>query len=165
MATTDITAERLRELLHYDPETGIFTWRIDAARCRRKGSIAGANADSGRYSSITIRRTIFKAHRLAWLYVHGSLPVGMIDHINGIKSDNRIANLRDVSFITNMENQRAAHSNNKLGIMGVTLFRGRYSAHIRTNKVLRFLGSFPTPELAHAAYIAAKREKHAGCTI
>lgn len=165
MAKANITAERLRELLHYDPETGIFTWIPDSSTYRNTRLVtAGFIASSG-YHIIKISETAFKAHRLAWMYAYGSLPVGVIDHINGIKSDNRIANLRDVTSTTNLENQKTAHSNNKLGLLGVTRFRKRYAAHIRINKILYFLGSFATPELAHAAYLAAKRERHEGCTI
>ena len=165
MAKTDITADRLRELLHYDPEPGIFTWLVDAAMCRKKGSPASSVGNSGGYSHISIKKVLFKAHRLAWLYVYGAFPDCGIDHINGVKNDNRISNLRPASYTTNGENQRVAHSNSKTGFLGVTKFRGCYVARIRINKVLRFIGRFKTPEAAHEAYLVEKRKSHSGCTI
>jgi hypothetical protein len=164
MAKTDITAELLRELLNYNPETGQFTRAKDIKFGPKSGDHAGFVSRSG-YVIIKIYRKAFKAHRLAWLYTYGSLPACGIDHINGIKHDNRIANLREASSMTNGENQRAAHSNNKTGFLGVTQFGKRYAAHIRINKILHFIGSFETPEAAHEAYLVEKREKHYGCTI
>ena len=164
MAKTNLTAELLRELLHYAPDTGDFTWKVDAAKSVKKGSAAGYVVVSG-YLRITVRGGFFKAHRLAWLYVYGKFPDGIIDHINGIKLDNRISNLRDVSNSTNAENQKAAHRGSRTGFLGVTWSKGRYEAYIKVKKVGRYIGRYDTPEEAHEAYLAEKRRVHVGCTI
>lgn len=109
------------------------------------------------------------AHRLAWVHVHGSWPAGDIDHINGDKLDNRIANLRDVTRSVNKENMRSARGDNKVGLLGVHVRRQNttrpYVASIRVSGKLIHLGAHNTPEAAHAAYLEAKRRLHSGCTI
>lgn len=164
---TELTAERLRELLHYDPETGLFTWLVHRQR-NRAGTIAGSAHSMG-YVEIGVSGSSYLAHRLAWLYVHGAWPVGDIDHINGNRSDNRISNLRDVTKVVNMQNRRAATTNNISGLMGVSKSSAklpRWFSRIQDNSgKMRYLGTFETPDLAHAAYVNAKREMHEGCTI
>jgi len=103
------------------------------------------------------------------LYVYGHMPNHQIDHINLIKDDNRISNLREVSNAGNQQNNRKPFKNNKLGFLGVSeLKKGKYlyySARIGINNKTLFLGSFKTPEEAQDAYIKAKREIHTTCTI
>lgn len=96
MAKADLTPERLRELLEYDPETGKFTWLRNRAFKALGGTHAGYLNSNG-YLRITVDDVSYAAHRLAWLYVHGRWPDKTIDHINRNKQDNRIANLRDVT--------------------------------------------------------------------
>ena len=159
-----LTAEQVRELLDYDPETGRFTWRI-APRGHKAGSQAGC-IDSYGYVVIRIAGAGHKAHRLAWLIAYGEWPDDQIDHINGDRSDNRIANLRDVSTQINQQNQRRARTNNRSsGLLGVTRKRGRWQAQIETNGKNVFLGCYSTKEDAHSAYLKAKRQRHDGCTI
>lgn len=107
------------------------------------------------------------AHRFAWAYYYGELPTGFIDHINGDRADNRICNLRDVSHSQNMQNQRHPLSNNKTGFLGVSFHRStnKYQAQIKAGGKRIHLGTFLIPEDAHKAYVTAKRELHAGCTI
>lgn len=106
------------------------------------------------------------AHRLAWLYVYGEWPNGDIDHIDGDRLNNRIANLRDVSRRVNLENQRRPKACNKSGFLGVKTFRDqRFQARIQVRGVQLHLGTFDTPHEAHAAYVAAKRNLHQGCTL
>jgi hypothetical protein len=106
----------------------------------------------------------------AWLYVHGEWPKHTIDHINGIRSDNRIENLRDVPTRTNLENTRSQSRKNETGFMGVSRNKtsvraDSWVAAITVNRKTIHLGVYETPEQAHAAYIQAKRRLHEGCTI
>ena len=95
--------EELREYLSYDKDTGIFKWKIYRRAKAKKNSIAGYLKTNG-YIAIKINNKAYYAHRLAWLYVYGELPNREIDHINRIKDDNRIENLRDVKHCINMRN-------------------------------------------------------------
>lgn len=161
-----ITAQELRSLLHYEPDTGIFRWIASRGSRATIGAEVGS-ADSYGYKTVRLNKKSYKLHRLAWLYTYGCWPSGDLDHINGIRSDNRIENLRDVSRKVNLENQRTAKNNRSTGILGVyfdkrkNVFYSRISMH---NKSIH-LGSFLTPELAQAAYLEAKRRLHLGCTI
>lgn len=162
-----LTQERLKQLLDYYPETGLFTWKIANSKRTHAGDIAGSPSKKG-YILIGIDGRVYRAHRLAWLYVNGCWPKNFIDHINSNKTDNRIANLRDVDGKTNMENQTRASSQNKSsGVIGVSREQGRrrWRAHITTNKKMIHLGYFDTIEEASDAYIAAKRKIHQGCVI
>lgn len=152
-----LTADRLRDLLDYNSETGIFRWKVRVARRVRVGDIAGS-ADNG-YREIRIDYTAYRAHRLAWLYAHGVWPKE-IDHINGVMDDNRLLNLRDATKSENQQNQRRAQSNNKTGLLGVSLRRGKFQAQIMASGKNLHLGYFATAELAHAAYVQAKRRLH-----
>lgn len=156
--------QRLRELLDYDVETGRFVWR-QANKRVKAGTVAGYVGSDG-YVRIRASGTRFLAHRLAWFYVHGTWPAGEIDHINGDRSDNRIANLRDATTSINQQNQRQARTNNRSsGLLGVTRKRSKWQAQIETNGRNVFLGCYSTKEDAHLAYLKAKRERHDGCTI
>jgi hypothetical protein len=149
-----LTAERLRELLDYNPETGIFRWNVAA----RAGTVVGC-LNRG-YRVIRVDRMLYRAHRLAWLHVYGCWPTDEIDHINGIKDDNRLANLREVTCAENQQNRRSARTDNKTGLLGVSSSQGGFQAQIKVNCKLFFLGRFATAELAHAAYLEAKRRLH-----
>lgn len=155
---TYLTAERLREVINYDPETGALTWKIK----RRKGN-AGETAGSvsgGGYVQVGIDWGLHAAHRLAWLYVHGRYPDGDIDHINGDRTDNRLCNLRDVPRRMNAQNRRATLA--LTGVMGVSAKRGKFVARIWDGESNLYLGTFATAEEAGAAYIDAKLRLHAG---
>lgn len=112
----------VRDRLSYDAETGTLTWRSRAGtharwNTRYAGRPAGTVTDRG-YIAISIDGRFYKAHRLAWYAHHGTLPAGFVDHVNGDKTDNRLANLRDVPHQTNMRNQRL-RSDNTTGVPGV----------------------------------------------
>lgn len=161
------SAKRVAEMLNYDQETGVFTWRSRNRTSRFKiGDVAGWRERG--YVIINFDRMTIGAHRLAWFIVHGRWPV-LIDHINGIRDDNRIANLRDVDKTINGQNQRLAQSNNGHGLLGVSKIKRSatkpFVAQIRFGGKLHHLGVFETAEMAHAAYLVAKRQHHQGCTI
>lgn len=149
----------VRRAFVYDPATGHFT-RVEG----RKLGLAGAINNLG-YRLIGIVGKKYRAHRLAWLYVHGAWPTGEIDHINGIRDDNRIENLRDVSNRVNQQNRRKALKSGSTGLLGVSPTKRGFKAAISLNKASRYLGRFDTAEEAHAAYVDAKRELHEGCTL
>jgi hypothetical protein len=164
MAKPSLTAARLREVLHYDPATGVFRVKKATSRKQRIGAIAGSELRG--YRKHRIDGVTHQAHRLAWLYVYGDWPKNCIDHINGIPGDNRIANLRDVSLSVNAENLRGARSRSSSGILGA-FPRGndRWVSQICVRGVVIYLGIFKTPECAHHAYLDAKRQYHEGNTL
>jgi hypothetical protein len=164
MAKADLTSQRLRELLHYDPETGAFTWLATAGKARAGGR--AGDALSHGYNRIGIDGHVYLAHRLAWFYVYGIWPSGEIDHINGNRIDNRMVNLRDVPRRLNRENLRSARSDNQTGVLGVAKNgKSSWQARIKVNGVRHSLGTYGSPEEAHQAYLKAKRKLHDGCTI
>ena len=156
---TFVTCQRLVELLNYDPETGLFTWKKHRQRCF-VGKQTYETTSSG-YISIRIDGDRHLAHRLAWMYVYGVLAKKSLDHINGIPSDNRICNLRECTHAENHQN-RGMQSNNKSGFPGVSWHKARnnWRSVIAINQKSTHLGSFSTPEAAYAAYCKAKAEIH-----
>lgn len=162
----DLTRERLAALLKYDPETGAFTRLVSSGR-GGAGGIAGSPDRNG-HIQITVDRRRYAAHRLAWFYVTGEWPEGVIDHRNGARSDNRFNNLRDISQEANTQNLVRATRRNQCGLLGVRRNRSRlnpWSAVIVARGQFKHIGVFPTPEAAHAAYVTAKRQLHEGNTL
>lgn len=146
-----MTQIELREALHYDPESGIFT-RV-TGRCG--GSIAGRVRQDG-YRTIKIRGRFYQAHRLAFLYVLGTLPDGEVDHINGNRDDNRWSNLRAVSHAENQRNS-GLPSNNTSGCRGVSMDRssGKWRVQIGGGPTRENVGLFNTiAEAIHARKLA-----------
>lgn len=158
-----LTQERLKELLHYDPETGLFTWRIRVAYRAHIGDVACSQPHRG-YTYIMIDGSRIGTHRFAWLYMFGIWPKDQIDHINGVRDDNRICNLREATNTENQQN-RGISKRNTSGYAGVSFFSGAWYARIRVNRKRIHLGCFPTPELAHEAYKQAKSELHMFCPV
>jgi hypothetical protein len=163
MAKTDLTAQELRKFVHYDPETGVFTWKVRVANRVQVGDVAGAVSRG--YRRISILGAAYPAHRLAWLYVTNSWPENLIDHINGDQTDNRFSNLRDATYAVNIQNKRKPMSNNRTGYLGVMAHQGRFMAQIYVAGKSRYLGMFGTAAEAHQAYVLAKRKFHEGCTL
>lgn len=156
-----LTAERLKQLVSYDQETGIFT-RIE----RRTNSLtlAGSKRKTG-YLSVFIDGRSYPAHRLAWFYVYGEWPQ-LIDHRNGNKADNRIANLRPATNSENLQNRNKASSNSSSGILGAYFHCcGKWQARIQINGRARSLGLYATKEEAGAAYARAKSVLHPFCEM
>jgi hypothetical protein len=164
MATAILTAARLRELAHYDQETGSFRWLSTGKGRNNSGAFGGY--DLSGYLTAHVDGRHYKQHRLAWLYVYGEMPSGHLDHINGDPSDNRIINLRVVSITTNNQNQRRARKHSATGMLGVFPYLdGRFRAQIKVEKKAVHVGVFDTAEQAQAAYVSAKRLLHEGCTL
>jgi len=153
-----ITQQELKELLDYNKDTGIFTWKQSRGGLARKGSRAGSIESKG-YYQITLKQKLYMAHRLAWLYVHGSFPDNFIDHINGIRTDNRIENLRDVTKGQNQRNQKK-YTTNKSGIVGVSWHKQhqKWYANIQVNKKTMFLGLFKDIKDAENAVSIARQK-------
>lgn len=154
-----MNASELRRLIDYDPETGIFVWKmrnvpddfLSSRLCNSwntnfSGKQAGCRKtdDYGNsYTFINVKGHIMNASRYAWLHHYGSLPDNQIDHINGDGNDNRISNLRDVTPAENMKN-RSRYRSNRSGITGVYYDKGnqRWRAQIRVNSRCIYLGCF-----------------------
>ena len=161
MVQEKLTAEELRELMDYNPETGLFIRKV-----RRINFYAGSVNTKHGYIDIRVFGKTYRAHRLAWFYIYGEWPEE-IDHINGVRTDNRLCNLRSVSRQRNSENLRKPTSKNTSGFLGVTKHKqsNKWISQIRISGKVKKLGYFETPELAHQAYLVAKRQHHLGCTI
>ena len=157
-----VTIDRLRELLSYDPETGIFQWRVTRGSRAPAGKIAGTVRKKDGYRQINVDGHIYLAHRLAWFYVYESWPDGDIDHENTNKIDNRISNLREATESQNGANRTKSK---KLGRVYTSKYKG-----VHWNKVVRKwhtsvmvqrkkidLGYFETEESAYQAYCAASK--------
>ena len=153
-----ITAERVRELFDYDPDTGLFTRRIAIGyRGRfRKGDIPGTDNKNG-YIRIIVDYKKYYAHRLAWLHVFGYLP-DEIEHIDNNKSNNRIVNLRSATHAQNSSNAPKRRRN--AGLKGAYPYKGRWKSSIASAGKQIHLGVFDTAEEAHDAYVAAAKKYH-----
>lgn len=144
----DLTQDELKRRLAYNPETGEFHYRF-ATGGKPAGSRAGTFCSQG-YRSIAIRKRLYKEHRLAWLYVHGRWPDGLIDHIDLQPSNNRIANLREATSQQNQFNRSPGR--NKTGYKGVLVHKdGKFSAVAKIGRRYH-LGMFKTAKEAGDAY-------------
>lgn len=142
-STTNSAAERARELLGYDPETGVLVWLVDRPGGKRAGMEAGSkNAPRG-YRSVGIDGKLYLAHRLAWLLTHGVWPADEIDHINRDGLDNRLRNLRQAIHGENVLN-KSMRSDNTSGVSGVSQHKrtGKWQAQIAFSGRLHYLGLF-----------------------
>jgi hypothetical protein len=159
-----MNAERLRQLLSYDSETGEFTRLVSAGSNAKVGSVAGSiRPHLGGYKCyiIGVDGRKYQAHRLAWLYVHGSWPRDLIDHIDGNSLNNRISNLREATRSENSRN-RGATVKNQSGFKGVSWEKHlkKWRAKINVHGKRKHLGLFDSAELAHAAYCEAATQIH-----
>ncbi|WP_440864456.1 HNH endonuclease [Symbiopectobacterium purcellii] len=148
----------LMKEISYEKESGIFRW-IKKSQKRKVDDIAGTLTELG-YIVICINRKRYRAHYLAWIYLHGETP-RLIDHINGNPADNRISTLRKATSSQNAQNSKIS-KNNKTGLKGVTFKprTGRWEAQICCNRKSIYLGSFLTPQEAHEAYCKKSIELH-----
>jgi hypothetical protein len=156
-----MTYEEAIKKLHYDPETGAFIWVHKMGRWGRipAGSRA-TSADSHGYEYVHVGKVNYRAHRLAWLVMTGVFPTLHIDHINGVRNDNRWCNLREATRSQQQQNHKI-NVRNTSGYTGVTLTRsGSYAARINVQGKAYCLGSYKTKEEARDAYAKAKFELH-----
>lgn len=156
-------ATEIVKYLEYDQNTGIFIWRLQKGRIRA-GDVAGTVSNTTGYLQVQFDYKLYRLHRVAWLITYGKLPSNVIDHINGIRTDNRICNLRDVSISENNHNMRKPRKDSSTGFTGVSYDhrRQKYVAYIWLNSKKYHLGQFATPEQASQAYISAKIKMHKG---
>ncbi len=146
---------RLLEVLHYESSTGLFTWLVDRTPSIRAGAIAGALQSNG-YIHIKIDERTYKAHRLAWFFIHRKWPVEFIDHRNMVKDDNRIENLREASRSQNNTNRKVP-ANSLSGHTGVgwNCRSKKWCARVVIGGKRRNVGFFTHKEEAIAARNAA----------
>lgn len=143
-----LTCQHVRHVMSYNPETGLFVWVNPIGRRVKPGDLVGSTHRMGYMETSLLGQRIL-LHRLAWFYVHGKWPDGVIDHINGDKQDNRIANLRDVDQVINGLNRTSLNKNNKTGVRGVVFHKasGKFMARLQE----RYLGLFATLDDANVA--------------
>lgn len=174
---TDISADYARQLLDYDPESGILTWRARNPsmfitgkhsaehQCKRwnsehAGVLAGSLKSDG-YLKIGIYGRLYSAHHIAWAHFYGVWPTKNIDHKNGNRALNSVANMREASPAENGQN-RSIFGCSQSGLVGVSWFRqsGKWRARIMAEGSAIHLGLFDTKEMAFAAYLDAKAKFH-----
>jgi hypothetical protein len=158
-----ITQSDLKSVAHYDETVGLFT-RTTSAGGFHIGTVMG-KTDSYGYRQLTIKGCSYLAHRAAWLYVYGVWPSDEIDHIDGNRSNNAIANLRIVARKGNNQNIKRSRITNAIGVLGVSKSGRRFTARINANGEQLHLGTFDTTEDAHDAYVTAKRSLHESNTL
>ncbi len=153
-----LTQARLKELLKYDPETGEFT-NLKSGKGRKPvGAVVGSLSPTGYWTSMVDGKN-YQHHRLAWLYVHGAFPPADLDHRDGVRTNNRLANLRPATRSENCQNA-GLKSNNRAGKTGIWKVGSRWRARICVESVQHHIGYYATQELAEEAYLNAKREHH-----
>lgn len=155
-----ITQEYLKSILYYNPETGIFIRTVNRSRNAKIGDVAGYKHHSG-YKDIIIKGKTYRQHRLAWLYVYGEFPKHEIDHVNGIKDDNRLVNLRECTRSENQQN-RKSKNNSSSKYVGVNWSKNKrqWRSRITINGVQKHIGYFDSEIDAFKAYCKEKLKIH-----
>ena len=149
-----ISLDCLRETLKYDPNTGVFTWKVKPSKNIPVGAVAGTRNYYG-YIVITIDKVMYQAGRLAWYITHGFWPEQDIDHIDRCRSNNALDNLRPATRSQNLAN-KGKHKG-AVPYKGVSIFRNKYRAYVYVRGKQIHLGLFNTAEEAHDAYIKAAK--------
>ena len=150
-----LTQKRLKELLCYDPDTGLFSWARGRSGCK-KGQVVGYTNGRG-WLRVKLDGKHYKLHRLAFLYMDGEFPSEEVDHANGVKSDNRWCNLRKATRSQNMANRKSG-GNSVTGYRGVLPSGDRFWAQITKDGKRVHLGMYDCPKEAHKAYCKAAKE-------
>jgi hypothetical protein len=163
-AKNDVTKEEVQEFIAYDPETGIFVWKVARPRGVKAGRRADRDNQAGGYRKVHLNGRYYQASRLAWLLGHGHWPPDQVDHINGDRGDNRLANLRECSQSESMANVRR-QKNNTTGFKGVSYVESqngpnKFKATIKKDNQSIFLGWFKTRKEAFAARMGAAAAVH-----
>lgn len=147
-----INQSYLKEMLEYNQDTGVLSWKVSPARRVKVGDAVGYITNEG-YIGITIKSKTYRAHRIIWMYVYGGFPQKQIDHINGDRSDNRLCNLRLATSSDNAKNRKIT-SKNTSGFKGVSFRKAnkKWYAQCQANGIIHHLGYFDTAETASDAY-------------
>lgn len=153
---TRLTKEMADELLEY--RDGNLYWKRSLSNNAKIGSIAGCVASNG-YAQVRVHGKVYKTHRVIWLIVYGEWPSGQIDHVNGIRSDNRLVNLRDVTASINQKN-RAKGKNNTSGHLGIRKSRDKWRAFIKINGRDQHIGTYEN--INHAIWMRKVAEVAVG---
>lgn len=153
-----MTQNELKNIVHYNKETGKFTW-LNCNRSTYNNTELKGSDDKDGYLTVKINQVRYRLHRLAWLYVYGEFPKHQLDHINHIKYDNRIDNLRNA---TNQQNQwhKPASKRNTTGAKGVIKRGNSFTAQMTINGKKKYLGSYKTVDEAKNAYINMAKQLH-----
>jgi hypothetical protein len=156
-----LTQERVKEALHYDRASGVFTWIACNSRNVTLGDVAGTLTTKG-YIHTTIDGKIYQAHRLAYLYIKGYFPEYLVDHIKGITNDNRWVNLRHATQACNLQNQKLSSSSTS-SFVGVSWNKAakKWTSQIKINSKSIYLGSYRDP--ISAALVRCEYEKCCPC--
>ena len=154
----------LRSILDYNPDTGVFIWKINPCKNLKAGIKAGGVSRG--YAYVTISRKRYPAHRLAWAYMYSEMP-SILDHINGNPLDNRISNLRIATPAENSQNRIRANNNSSHGKLGLSFDKKKqlWRARIGLDGKRIYLGKFKSQDDAYQAYLNAKRAMHPFGTI
>lgn len=161
----EITSAEAAEWFSYDANSGLVIWKKSPRIGVMKGDKAGFLKKDG-YMAVKLKGKQYQMHRVVWLLLNGVWPDGDIDHIDGNRANNKADNLRDVTRRINSQNRRGVRkTGTKSGLLGCSYLRGKWQATINVNGKTQYLGVFSSPEEAHSAYLNAKRQLHAGCTI
>jgi len=151
-----LTYEEVKEMFDCDPEKGILIWKTRPVNSKYLiGTIAGWINKSSGYVMVKIKRKDYRSHRIIWFLMTGKWPENQIDHINGIRNDNRFCNLREA---TSSQNNANSSKRNSTGYRGVHKDGKKWRAQIRMNKKNIHLGLYDTPEEAHTVYVAKAKE-------
>jgi hypothetical protein len=155
-----LSLDHLKQVLDYNPQTGVFVWKVSTARRIVPGTVAGTVNSKG-YRVIQLFRKLHTEHRLAWFYVTGVWPSDQIDHINQVKTDNRFENLREATNSQNSQNSKIRR-NNTSGYKGVSWWahREKWAAQMRVDGKNRLLGMFDNPLDAHLCYQSLAKIVH-----
>lgn len=151
---SELDSTRLHELVNYNPDTGLFTWKAKRRGCA-PSTPAGSRHPSG-YLYLRLDGRLYAAHRLAWLYTHKVWPILPLDHINRCKSDNRIVNLREVTHTQNMQNKTF----NTDRLLGARRRNGKWTAELTLDGKAYRIGRYDSPEEAHLLYLCLKQLAH-----